>query len=36
VSPHGATIALNKGFTAPVVMAFGGWKSEAMGRGTRR
>jgi integrase len=29
---HGATMALNKGFTAPVVMALGGWKSEAMMR----
>jgi len=29
---HGATMALNKGFTAPIVMALGGWKSEAMMR----
>ena len=29
---HGATMALNAGFTAPVVMALGGWKSEAMMR----
>lgn len=29
---HGATMALNKGFTAPVVMALGGWKSEGMMR----
>ncbi len=29
---HGATIALNKGFTAPIVMALGGWKSEKMMR----
>jgi integrase len=25
---HGATMALNKGFTAPIVMALGGWKTE--------
>ena len=29
---HGATMALNKGFTAPIVMAFGGWKTERMMR----
>jgi integrase len=29
---HGATMALNRGFTAPIVMALGGWKSEAMMR----
>jgi integrase len=29
---HGATMALNKGFTAPIVMALGGWKTEAMMR----
>jgi integrase len=29
---HGATMALNAGFTAPIVMALGGWKSEAMMR----
>src|SRR5215831_8555308 len=29
---HGATMALNAGFKAPVVMALGGWKSEAMMR----
>lgn len=29
---HGATMALNKGFSAPIVMALGGWKSEAMMR----
>ena len=29
---HGATMALNKGFRAPIVMALGGWKSEAMMR----
>jgi integrase len=27
---HGATMALNKGFTAPIVMALGGWKTEKM------
>jgi integrase len=27
---HGATMALNKGFTAPIVQALGGWKSEKM------
>ena len=26
---HGATMALNRGFSAPIVMALGGWKSEA-------
>jgi len=29
---HGATMALNAGFTAPVVMALGGWKTERMMR----
>jgi integrase len=29
---HGATIALNRGFTAPIVMALGGWKTERMMR----
>ena len=29
---HGATMALNAGFTSPIVMALGGWKSEAMMR----
>jgi len=29
---HGATMALNAGYKAPVVMALGGWKSEAMMR----
>jgi integrase len=29
---HGATMALNKGFTAPMVMALGGWKTERMMR----
>jgi len=29
---HGATMALNSGFTAPIVMALGGWKSEKMMR----
>jgi integrase len=29
---HGATMALNAGFTAPIVMALGGWKSEKMMR----
>jgi integrase len=29
---HGATMALNKGFTAPIVQALGGWKSEKMMR----
>jgi integrase len=29
---HGATMALNRGFTAPIVMALGGWKSEKMMR----
>ena len=29
---HGATMALNKGFTAPIVMALGGWKTEKMMR----
>ena len=27
-----ATMALNKGFTAPIVMALGGWKTERMMR----
>lgn len=29
---HGATMALNKGFTAPIVVALGGWKTERMMR----
>lgn len=29
---HGTTMALNAGFTAPIVMALGGWKSERMMR----
>jgi integrase len=29
---HGATMALNKGFTTPIVMALGGWKTERMMR----
>jgi hypothetical protein len=29
---NGATMALNKGFTAPIVMALGGWKTERMMR----
>ena len=29
---HGATMALNKGFTSPIVMALGGWKTERMMR----
>jgi integrase len=29
---HGATMALNAGFTAPIVMMLGGWKSEKMMR----
>jgi len=29
---HGATMALNAGFTAPIVMALGGWKTERMVR----
>src|SRR3989454_5877149 len=29
---HGATMALNKGFTAPIVMALGGWKTERVMR----
>jgi integrase len=29
---HGATMALNAGFTAPIVMQLGGWKSEKMMR----
>jgi integrase len=29
---HGATMALNQGFTAPIVMALGGWKTERMMR----
>jgi integrase len=29
---HGATMALNNGFTAPIVMALGGWKTERMMR----
>ena len=27
-----ATMALNRGFTAPIVMALGGWKTERMMR----
>ena len=29
---HGATMALNKGYSAPIVMALGGWKTERMMR----
>ncbi|MGH7325469.1 MAG: tyrosine-type recombinase/integrase [Candidatus Rokuibacteriota bacterium] len=29
---HGATMALNARFTAPIVMALGGWKTERMMR----
>ena len=29
---HGATTALNKGFTGPIVMTLGGWKTERMMR----
>jgi integrase len=29
---HAATMALNAGFTAPIVMALGGWKTERMMR----
>ncbi len=29
---HGATMALNAGFTAPIVMALGEWKTEWMMR----
>lgn len=29
---HGATMALNAGFTGPIVMALGGWKTERMMR----
>jgi integrase len=29
---HGATMALNAGFIAPIVMALGGWKTERMMR----
>jgi integrase len=29
---HGATMALNRGFSAPIVMALGGWKTERMMR----
>jgi integrase len=29
---HGATIALNRGFSSSIVMALGGWKSERMMR----
>jgi integrase len=32
---HGATMALNAGFTAPIVMALGGWKSERRCGATR-
>lgn len=27
---HGATMALNRGFSAPIVMALGGWKTPRM------
>ena len=27
---HGATMALNRGFSAPIVQALGGWKTERM------
>ncbi|SRR6266508_925131 len=29
---HGATMALNRGFSGPIVMALGGWKTERMMR----
>jgi integrase len=29
---HGATMVLNKGFTAPIVMTLGGWKTERLMR----
>ena len=29
---HGATMALNRGFSAPIVQALGGWKTERMMR----
>ncbi len=29
---HGATVALNSGFTAAIVQSLGGWKSDAMMR----
>jgi integrase len=29
---HGATMALNAGFSAPIVMQLGGWKTEKMMR----
>lgn len=29
---HGATMAFNVGFTAPIVMQLGGWKTEKMMR----
>jgi integrase len=29
---HGATMALNKGYTGPIVMALGGWRTEKMMR----
>jgi integrase len=29
---HGATMVLNRGFTGPIVMALGGWKTERMMR----
>jgi integrase len=29
---HGATMALNEGFSAPIVQALGGWKTERMMR----
>jgi len=33
---HGATMALNRGFTAPIVMALGGWKTERHDAALRR
>jgi integrase len=32
---HGATMAFNAGFTAPIVMQLGRWKTETMIRGMR-
>lgn len=29
---HGATMALNAGYSSPIVMALGGWKTERMMR----
>jgi integrase len=29
---HGATMALNRGYSAPIVIALGGWKTERMMR----